>query len=97
MVGRIQLRYDDGFWNEWYVLFDEGSGGWLSDASGQYVFTLAQGAPSSVPQFEQLKPGGIAQAFGMARERMDGASFVTFLGDNFLTHGIVPFVQAFDA
>jgi uncharacterized Zn finger protein (UPF0148 family) len=57
MVGRIQLRYDDGFWNEWYVLFDDGSGGWLSDASGQYVFTLAQGAPSSIPQFEQLKPG----------------------------------------
>jgi transcription initiation factor IIE alpha subunit len=57
VVGRIQLRYDDGFWNEWYVLFDDGSGAWLSDASGQYVFTIVQGSPSSIPQFEQLKPG----------------------------------------
>ena len=50
-----------------------------------------------IDYIEQLKPGGIAQAVGMAREWMDGAPFVTFLGDNFLTHGIVPFVQTFDA
>ncbi len=25
VVGRIQLRYEDGFWNEWYVLFDDGT------------------------------------------------------------------------
>jgi hypothetical protein len=37
VVGRIQLRYDAGFWNEWYILFDDGSAGWLSDASGQYA------------------------------------------------------------
>src|SRR5204862_1942155 len=42
VVGRIQLRYDAGFWNEWYVLFDHGASAWLSDASGQYVFTLPQ-------------------------------------------------------
>src|ERR1043165_6717676 len=32
VVGRIQLRYDAGFWNEWYVFFDDGTNGWLSDA-----------------------------------------------------------------
>jgi glucose-1-phosphate thymidylyltransferase len=45
----------------------------------------------------QLQPGGIAQAIGMAREAMGDAAFVVYLGDNFLTEGIVPFVQAFDA
>lgn len=52
---------------------------------------------AKIDYIEQLKPGGIAQAVGLAREQMAGASFVTFLGDNFLTHGIVPFVQAFDS
>src|SRR5689334_20652880 len=47
VVGRIQLTYDSGFWNEWYVLFDDGNGAWLSDASGQYVFTSAQPAPAN--------------------------------------------------
>ncbi len=50
-----------------------------------------------IDYIEQLKPGGIAQAVGLARDRMAGAPFVTFLGDNFLTHGIVPFVDAFAA
>ena len=45
----------------------------------------------SIDYIVQPQPGGIAQAIGLARER-DGAAqpFVAFLGDNFLTHGIVP-------
>ncbi|MBB5019946.1 ribosomal protein S27E [Chitinivorax tropicus] len=57
VVGRIQLRYDAGFWNEWYVLFDDGSPGWLSDASGKYVMTLPLAAPAKMPAFDQIKPG----------------------------------------
>jgi hypothetical protein len=50
------LRYDAGFWNEWYVLFDDGSNGWLSDASGQYVFTLPEGTAAAAPRFEEIIP-----------------------------------------
>jgi len=58
LVGRIQLRYDAGIWNEWYALFDDGGAGWLSDASGQYVFTLADTEPTaSLPPFDNLRPG----------------------------------------
>lgn len=57
VVGRIQLRYDAGFWNEWYLLFDDGAGGWLSDASGQYVLTLDGGSAADAPSFEALRPG----------------------------------------
>jgi glucose-1-phosphate thymidylyltransferase len=46
---------------------------------------------------EQPRPGGIAQAIGLARGAIAGAPFVTFLGDNFLTGGIVPLVNAFAA
>jgi glucose-1-phosphate thymidylyltransferase len=46
---------------------------------------------------EQLEPGGIAQAVGLAREAMGDAPFVTFLGDNFLTSGITSHVEAFAA
>ncbi|WP_249383963.1 DUF4178 domain-containing protein [Chitinivorax sp. B] len=57
VVGRIQLRYDAGFWNEWYVLFDDGTPGWLSDSSGQYVMTVPLPTPAKMPAFEQIKPG----------------------------------------
>lgn len=57
LVGRIQHRYEDGFWNEWYAFFDDGRAGWLSDASGQYVFTLPFSANLHVPGFAQFHPG----------------------------------------
>jgi len=50
-----------------------------------------------ISYIEQLEPGGIAQAIGLARGAMDGAPFVAFLGDNFLTQGIAGHVQAFAA
>ena len=50
-----------------------------------------------ISYIDQLEPGGIAQAIALARDAMGDAPFVTFLGDNFLTHGIVSHVQAFSA
>ncbi|MCB6183182.1 DUF4178 domain-containing protein [Leeia sp. TBRC 13508] len=58
-IGRIQLRYEDGFWNEWYIWFDDGTTGWLSDASNQFVITLSDGEVSNPPTFESLIPGSI--------------------------------------
>lgn len=59
VVGRIQLRYGAGFWNEWYVVDDAGQGAWLSDASAQYAFTRATPMPSGfvAPRFDALAPG----------------------------------------
>lgn len=56
VLGRIQLKYDDGLWNEWYVLFDDGKEGWLSEASGQYTFNFCDGNADDAPPFEQLRP-----------------------------------------
>ncbi|HEX7640623.1 MAG TPA: DUF4178 domain-containing protein [Burkholderiaceae bacterium] len=58
LVGRIQLRYENGVWNEWYALFDDGTAGWLSDGSGQFVFTLPDPNPGEAfPPFENMRPG----------------------------------------
>lgn len=57
VVGRIQLRYGAGYWNEWRVLLDDGTDAWLSDASGQYVFTTPRAATQTLPRFDELRPG----------------------------------------
>ncbi|AXK40444.1 DUF4178 domain-containing protein [Crenobacter cavernae] len=57
VVGRIQLRYDAGFWNEWYLLFDDGGDGWWSDASGQHVITRPIATPPQAPAFAGIFPG----------------------------------------
>ena len=34
--GRLQVTYERGTWNEWFLEFADGSTGWLVDAQGQY-------------------------------------------------------------
>lgn len=55
VVGRIQLRFDAGMWNEWYLLFDDGKDGWLGDASGQYTMTTKRESGAGLPAFEDVK------------------------------------------
>ena len=57
VLGRVQMTYEDGRWNEWYAAFDDGTAGWLSESSGQYVFTLPKGKAEQAPPFEKLRPG----------------------------------------
>jgi Domain of unknown function (DUF4178) len=57
VLGRLQLRYDAGFWNEWYLLFDDGETGWLGDASGQFTITAETPMEGALPAFADLSPG----------------------------------------
>jgi hypothetical protein len=57
VVGRIQLRYDQGLWNEWYLLFDDGSGAWLGDSSGLFTLTRERAMAPPLPDFHDIVPG----------------------------------------
>lgn len=40
VVGRLQLNYGDGPWNEWYLSFDDGRWAWLAEAQGRVYITF---------------------------------------------------------
>ncbi|NTV69011.1 MAG: DUF4178 domain-containing protein [Azonexaceae bacterium] len=65
LIGRIQIKYSQGIWNEWHLLFDDMRTGWLSEAGGEYVLTFAQFVPEALPQFGDLK---IGQRFVLASQ-----------------------------
>jgi hypothetical protein len=46
LVGRVRWRWSDGAWNEWCVVFQDGSYGWLGEASGRFM--LLREVPVSV-------------------------------------------------
>src|SRR5258708_5182355 len=39
VVGRLVYQWEQGGWNEWHIVFNDGSSGWLSDAQAQYAIT----------------------------------------------------------
>lgn len=57
LIGRIQLKYSQGYWNEWHLLFDDARTGWLSEAGGEYVLTFAEPVMEPIPGYEELTIG----------------------------------------
>lgn len=68
LVGRLQIRYAGGSWNEWHALFDGGGAadatpgepprsGWLSEDNGGYVFGFEAPPPGPLPPPEALRVG----------------------------------------
>jgi hypothetical protein len=57
VIGRIQLRYEAGLWNEWFLMFDSGESAWLGDFSGLYTLTVEKKSSDKLPAFEELMPG----------------------------------------
>jgi len=57
LVGRLQFGTDEGPWNEWHALFDNGRSGWLSEDNGRYVFAFDAPAPLDAPRPERLQAG----------------------------------------
>jgi ribosomal protein S27E len=64
VIGRIQLRYTAGVWNEWHVLFDDQRGGWLSDANGEYLISFLTPPGATLPEFAALMPNDEIKAAG---------------------------------
>jgi uncharacterized Zn finger protein (UPF0148 family) len=56
VIGRIQLQYDAGLWNEWHLMFDDGNTGWLGEAQGEYFVTFKRDT-GQLPGFYDLQPG----------------------------------------
>ncbi|MBI4861805.1 MAG: DUF4178 domain-containing protein [Candidatus Riflebacteria bacterium] len=66
VIGRIQLEYSAGYWNEWYLHYKDGQTGWLGEGMGQYFVTTQATGPVEIPPHSSLRPG---QSIRIGKER----------------------------
>lgn len=58
VIGRIIYSHDVGAWNEWHLMFSNGTSGWLSDAQGEYAVSfLSKPEHGWLPAREQVQRG----------------------------------------
>ena len=68
VIGRIIYEYEQGGWNEWHLVYNDGSNGWLSDAQLEYDLSWQRSAPSALPAANQITRGGTFQWEGKVYE-----------------------------
>ena len=56
VVGRIIYEYEQGGWNEWHIVYNDGKSGWLADAQLEYDLSFWTQPPSPLPPQEQVTP-----------------------------------------
>lgn len=44
VAGRVIYQWEDGLWNEWYLLFNDGKSAWLAEAQGEFAISFALNA-----------------------------------------------------
>jgi hypothetical protein len=64
LIGRLQLRYAQGYWNEWYARFDDDRLGWLSEGSGLCYVTFEQASDRALPGIDDLMLGRLIRCAG---------------------------------
>ena len=57
LVGRLQYRYGQGTWTEWWALFDDGATASLSEDNGAYVLSFPREPGQPLPEAAQFRPG----------------------------------------
>ncbi len=57
VIGRIIYAYEFGAWNEWHLIFNDGSSGWLSDAQLDYALSVLVQPKNPLPRNEQALRG----------------------------------------
>lgn len=58
VLGRVRYTYDDGFWEEWQIAWEDGeTPSWLEEDEGMWTVYRRGRVKSEIPPFENVKVG----------------------------------------
>ena len=72
VVGRIIYEYELGGWNEWHIVYNDGSSGWLADAQLEYDLSWAIPPSTPLPASDQIRQGNSFQWSGKTWRALPG-------------------------
>ena len=79
VIGRILYEYDQGGWNEWHIMMNDGSSAWLSDAQNEFAISFASFAPALLLALwiYRVTRSATHLPMGMNAGRVGGVLFLT--------------------
>lgn len=71
VIGRMRLAWKDGFWNEWYVVFNGDKTGWIAEAQGTWAMSTEITPLPQLPNVDEIKRDDYYQIAGRPFQVMD--------------------------
>lgn len=57
VIGRLKVAWSEGYWNEWFLRFEDGMHGWLGEAMGFFMLSFEERKTGGLPARSSLVPG----------------------------------------
>lgn len=57
VLGRVRYQYADGFWDEWFVQFDNQQVGWIEEDESDITLIFKSKLTTPLPPFDQVHVG----------------------------------------
>jgi hypothetical protein len=58
VLGRVRYAYDEGFWEEWQIAWEDGAPpDWLEEDEGYWTLYRRERVKSAVPPYDQVRTG----------------------------------------
>ncbi len=64
VAGRLRITYSDGYWDEWWLEFDDGNHQWLEEDDGRYKLHTPVQTSLAPDQLKGVKVGGMLSVDG---------------------------------
>lgn len=87
IVGRLKVAWSEGYWNEWFLLFENGKSGWLAEAMGFFMLSFEVAETENVPEREKITIGTRIELFPMRVYSVDDIREAVCIG----SEGELPF------
>ena len=94
VIGRIQMRYENGLWNEWHILFDDMRFGWLGEAAGEFYVSFEKVPELAPPPFSAFQVEEKFALFGKEYEVTNLESATCIAGQGELPFTVGPGYEA---
>jgi predicted RNA-binding Zn-ribbon protein involved in translation (DUF1610 family) len=87
IVGRLRVEWDEGSWNEWHILYDANTSGWLAEAQGLLMISFPTSLSEELPAETSFYAPNLALKLNGAAWRVADAKTVRYVA----AEGELPF------
>ena len=59
ILGMLRYEYDGGFWDEWFIVMENGKKYWIEEDEGELVLYEKERLSSAIPNWEKINVGSM--------------------------------------